>query len=58
VLNIKAFIIAIRKLEDNERPHFQDYLFSGKMNAWMEERRQKEAKNRQTRFMTFGEFKY
>ena len=58
LLNVKAFIIAIRKLEENEKPSFQDYLFSGKMNAWNEERRQKEAQNRQTRFMTFGEFKY
>lgn len=57
VRNVKAFIIAIRRLSESERPHFQDYVFSGKMNSWQEERRQKQAQGKQTRFITFGEFK-
>jgi Holliday junction resolvase RusA-like endonuclease len=55
VNNIKAFIIAIKRLELNERPFFQDYIFSGKMNAWKEEHEKKKVQNKKTRFKYYGE---
>ena len=57
VNDIKAFIVAIKRLEPNERPLFQEYLFSGKMNAWKEEREKKQQLNKPTRFIAYGTFK-
>ena len=57
VLDRKAFIVAIRRLEPNEKSVFQEYLWSGKMNAWQELYKIKRESNRPTRFIVYGLFK-
>ena len=56
VNNIKAFMIAIKRLEPNEKPVFQEYLFSGKLNAWQLEHEKKRLLNKPTRFKSYGKF--
>jgi Holliday junction resolvase RusA-like endonuclease len=53
VMNLKAFIVAIKRLESNEKPVIQEYLFSGKMNSWQEERKQKQLLNKATYFRIY-----
>jgi Holliday junction resolvase RusA-like endonuclease len=57
VLDHKVFIVAIRRLEPNEKPVFQEYLWSGKMNAWQEQYKIKRESNKPTRFIVYGSFK-
>lgn len=57
IKGIKAFIVAIKRLEENERPLFQNFFYSGKANAWREERERKVAQNKQTRFRQYGAIK-
>ena len=55
-LGRKAFFVAIKRLGPNERPVFQEYLYSGKMNAWKDEHEEKRLLNKSTRFVTYGSF--
>jgi Holliday junction resolvase RusA-like endonuclease len=57
VLHLKAFIVAIRRLEPNEKPLFQEYLWSSKMNAWQDQYKIKRDFNKPTRFIVYGSFK-
>lgn len=56
VNSMKAFIVAIKKLAPKEKPSFQDYLFSGKMNAWQDEYKEKQRLLKPTRFKVYGSF--
>ncbi len=48
-----ANIIAIKELAIDERPKFQEFLFSGNYKTWKDERNRKQADGRPTRFVTF-----
>lgn len=53
ILNRKAFMVAIKRLESDENPVFQEYLYSSKMNSWKEERKQKELLKKPTYFRMY-----
>jgi Holliday junction resolvase RusA-like endonuclease len=57
VLNLKAFIVAIRRLALGEKPVYQEYLYSQKRNIWQKEYDRKKVLNKSTRFMVYGNFK-
>jgi Holliday junction resolvase RusA-like endonuclease len=48
-----AHVVAIKRLVPGERPQFQDYLFSGRLDAWKEEYAQKQLLNKGTRFLAY-----
>jgi Holliday junction resolvase RusA-like endonuclease len=48
-----AHVVAIKRLAPGERPQFQDYLFSGRLDAWQEEYAQKQLQNKGTRFLSY-----
>ncbi len=53
VLNIGAVIIAIKRIGGNEKPMFQEFLFSGNKSQWKSEYDKKLARGEATRFVTF-----
>lgn len=55
VLGKDAFIVAIKRLFPGERPIYQEFLFSGKRNAWKSEYAQKKVLNKLTRFVSYKE---
>ncbi len=57
VNNIKTFIVAVKRLEQNEVPTFQNHLWSNYPNAWKEERKIKEEANKPTRFYSVDDFR-
>jgi Holliday junction resolvase RusA-like endonuclease len=50
VKGIIAYIVAIKRLAPGERAHFQEFIFSGRVNAWDKEYQQKNALGKSTRF--------
>lgn len=48
-----ANIIAIRELADDEKPRFQEFLFSENFKSWKDERKKKADDGKPTRFVTF-----
>lgn len=56
VNNIKGCFVNVRKLEQNERPVFQQYFISSSNeDPWLVERNQKAQQDRQTRFESYIE---
>lgn len=55
--NFKAFIVAIRRLESNEKPRFQEFLYSSRLNAWQDERNKRSELNKSTRFRAYNSLK-
>ena len=53
ILNLNAFMVAIRRLEPNEIPVVQEHMYSGKMNSWQAERKQKQLLNKITHFRAY-----
>jgi Holliday junction resolvase RusA-like endonuclease len=54
VIDIDAFIVAIKRMSPGEKPIYQEFLFSGKRNAWKAEYEQKRILNKSTRFTNYG----
>lgn len=53
VQGIVASMVAIKQLEPDEKPKFQDFLFSGRQKAWKEEYKAKIALGKPTRFARY-----
>jgi Holliday junction resolvase RusA-like endonuclease len=56
IKTFKAFVVAIKRLEQDETPLFQNTLWSAKPNAWKEDRKIKAEANKPTRFIVYGKF--
>lgn len=58
VQNIKGCFVNVRKLEQEERPKFQQFFISSAVDdPWLEERNQKTEQGQQTRFESYIEEK-
>jgi Holliday junction resolvase RusA-like endonuclease len=53
VKGINAYIIAIKRLGNGERPHFQEFVYSGRVNAWDKEYQKKIDLGKSTRFASY-----
>ena len=56
VKNIKTFVVAVKRLEQNEVPIFQNHLWSNYPNALKKERKIKAEANKPTRFYSVDDF--
>jgi Holliday junction resolvase RusA-like endonuclease len=53
VKGINAHVVAIKRLIPGERAHFQEFIFSGRINAWDEEYEKKIVLGKSTRFTRY-----
>lgn len=54
VLGQKALIVAVRELAINEKPIFQEFLYSGNSATWLEQERKKSESGKMTYFRLIG----
>lgn len=54
ILEQKSLLLAIRELNDSEKPLLQSYFYSGNSATWIEEERKKSAVNKKTFFKVIG----